>query len=282
MPSFLFTFNLKKDMNPIQLKQRIDFYNDLTRNARFTFTEYAIAVNDVVQEFIFENLGDKENRNPKNFQWIDRINDQLYTLIKTATPALVAGTAITNKYYTTKVSTLAFPNDYSDFVALNLIIDGLTVYGRPTSFNKLQPLLRDSFKHPTSDNIFYNWNSTGLSIYYNGTASAASLVYIKGAVDYSIGQEANLIDGPVLLSAGSYYATAPSVYNGVSYQIGSVITGGFTLSSGQVIPVSVTSPIDLPSQVHEEIAKRASVKMLIASGNYPSAQAVQSEASKTV
>ena len=282
MPSFLFTFNLKKDMNPIQLKQRIDFYNDLTRNARFTFTEYAIAVNDVVQEFIFENLGDKENRNPKNFQWIDRINDQLYTLIKTATPALVAGTAITNKYYTTKVSTLAFPNDYSDFVALNLIIDGLTVYGRPTSFNKLQPLLRDSFKHPTSDNIFYNWNSTGLSIYYNGTASAASLVYIKGTVDYSIGQEANLIDGPVLLSAGSYYATAPSVYNGVSYQIGSVITGGFTLSSGQVIPVSVTSPIDLPSQVHEEIAKRASVKMLIASGNYPSAQAVQSEASKTV
>jgi hypothetical protein len=282
MPSFLFTFNLKKDMNPIQLKQRIDFYNDLTRNARFTFTEYAIAVNDVVQEFIFENLGDKENRNPKNFQWIDRINDQLYTLIKTATPALVAGTAITNKYYTTKVSTLAFPNDYSDFVALNLIIDGLTVYGRPTSFNKLQPLLRDSFKHPTSDNIFYNWNSTGLSIYYNGTASAASLIYIKGAVDYSIGQEANLIDGPVLLSAGSYYATAPSVYNGVSYQIGSVITGGFTLSSGQVIPVSVTSPIDLPSQVHEEIAKRASVKMLIASGNYPSAQAVQSEASKTV
>jgi hypothetical protein len=282
MPSFLFTFNLKKDMNPIQLKQRIDFYNDLTRNARFTFTEYAIAVNDVVREFILENLGDKENRNPKNFQWIDRINDQLYNLIKTSTPALVPGTAITNKYYTTKVSTLAFPNDYSDFVGLNLIINGLTVYGRPTSFNKLQPMLRDSFRHPTDDNVFYNWNATGLTIYYNGTASSASLVYIKDPVNYSIGQEANLIDGPILLSAGSYYATAPSVYNGVSYQIGDVITGGFTLSSGQVILVSVTSPVDLADQVHEEIAKRASVKMLIASGNYPSAQAVQTEAAKSV
>ena len=282
MPSFLFTFNLKKDMNPIQLKQRIDFYNDLTRNARFTFTEYAIAVNDVVREFILENLGDKENRNPKNFQWIDRINDQLYNLIKTSAPALVAGTAITNKYYTTKVSTLAFPNDYSDFVGLNLIINGLTVYGRPTSFNKLQPMLRDSFRHPTDDSIFYNWNATGLTIYYNGTASSASLVYIKDPVNYSIGQEANLIDSPMLLSAGSYYATAPSVYNGVSYQIGDVITGGFTLSSGQVIPVSVTSPVDLADQVHEEIAKRASVKMLIASGNYPSAQAVQTEAAKSV
>lgn len=282
MPSFLFTFNLKKDMNPIQLKQRIDFYNDLTRNARFTFTEYAIAVNDVVREFILENLGDKENRNPKNFQWIDRINDQLYNLIKTSAPALVAGAAITNKYYTTKVSTLAFPNDYSDFVGLNLIINGLTVYGRPTSFNKLQPMLRDSFRHPTDDSIFYNWNATGLTIYYNGTASSASLVYIKDPVNYSIGQEANLIDSPMLLSAGSYYATAPSVYNGVSYQIGDVITGGFTLSSGQVIPVSVTSPVDLADQVHEEIAKRASVKMLIASGNYPSAQAVQTEAAKSV
>ena len=282
MPSFLFTFNLKKDMNPIQLKQRIDFYNDLTRNARFTFTEYAIAVNDVVQEFIFENLGDKENRNPKNFQWINRINDQLYNLIKTTSPALVAGTAITNKYYTSKVSTISFPVDYSDFVAFNLVVDGLTVYGRSTSFNKLQPMLKDSFRHPTNDNVWYNWNSTGLTIYYNGTASAASLIYLRSTTDYSIGQEANLIDGPVLLSAGSYYATAPSVYNGVSYQIGSVITGGFTLSSGQVIPVSVTSPVDLPSQVHEEIAKRASVRMLIASGNYPSAQAVQSEASKTV
>lgn len=282
MPSFLFTFNLKKDMNPIQLKQRIDFYNDLTRNARFTFTEYAIAVNDVVREFILENLGDKENRNPKNFQWIDRINDQLYNLIKTSAPTLVPGTAITNKYYTTKVSTLAFPNDYSDFVGLNLIINGLTVYGRPTSFNKLQPMLRDSFRHPTDDSIFYNWNATGLTIYYNGTASSASLVYIKDPVNYSIGQEANLIDSPMLLSAGSYYATAPSVYNGVSYQIGDVITGGFTLSSGQVIPVSVTSPVDLADQVHEEIAKRASVKMLIASGNYPSAQAVQTEAAKSV
>lgn len=282
MPSFLFTFNLKKDMNPIQLKQRIDFYNDLTRNARFTFTEYAIAVNDVVREFILENLGDKENRNPKNFQWIDRINDQLYNLIKTSAPALVPGTAITNKYYTTKVSTLAFPNDYSDFVGLNLIINGLTVYGRPTSFNKLQPMLRDSFRHPTDDNVFYNWNATGLTIYYNGTASSASLVYIKDPVNYSIGQEANLIDGPILLSAGSYYATAPSVYNGVSYQIGDVIAGGFTLSSGQVILVSVTSPVDLADQVHEEIAKRASVKMLIASGNYPSAQAVQTEAAKSV
>lgn len=269
-------------MNPIKLKQRIDFYNDLTRNARFTFTEYAIAVNDVVQEFIFENLGDKENRNPKNFQWIDRINDQLFTLIKTGTPALVNGTPIVNKYYSTKVSTMAFPADYSDFVALTLVVDGLTVYARPTTFNKLQPMLNDSFRHPTPDNVWYNWNATGLTVYYNGTASSASLVYIKDATDYSIGQEANLIDGPIALPAGNYYATAPCVYNSVSYQIGDVIVGGSLLASGQVIPVSVTSPVDLPDQVHEEIAKRASVKMLIASGNYPSAQAVQSEANKSV
>ena len=271
-------------MNPIQLKNRIDFYNNLTRNARFNFDEYAMAVNDVVQEFIFENLGDKENRNPKNFQWVDRINDQLFTLIATDTPTLVAGTPIVNKYYSTNVDTADFPADYNDFIALSLIVDGYTVYGRPTTFNKLNPMLGDSFRHPDENNVWYNWNDAGLTIYSKGTVSECNLTYIRDAVDFSIGQESNLIDAPnTLTNAVQYYATTPALYGTTTYQIGDVITGnGTALLSGQVIPVSVTSPVDLPAQAHEEIAKRASARMLLTRSNYPAAQAVDMAASKSV
>lgn len=271
-------------MNAVQTKQRIDFYLNLTQNARFNFSEYAMAVNDVIQEFIFDNLGDKENRNPKNFQWIDRINDQLYTLIKTATPTPSAGTAITNQYYTSLPSTITYPTDYSDFISLTFIVDGYTVWGRPITFNKLQPMLADSFRHPTNSKIYYNWNATGFTFYRanSGSLTNCTLTYIKQATDFSIGQESQLVTG-VLTNAAVYYATEVSVYSGTTYQIGATITGtGASLTSGAAILASNTSPIDLPAQTHEEIAKRAAARMLQNVGDYQGAQAVLAAAEQSV
>lgn len=253
-------------MNPIESLYRIQFYTDLTRNARYSFSEYAVATNDVIQEYIDEMLGDVEGRIPSNFQWVQSIRDNLYTLIKTATPAITNGTVITNEYYSVTPSTIPFPADYYDFITLMVLIDGYTKYSRPTSYNEQGPLFEDSFKYPRNNRTYYNENSTGLTIFrgVGGTFTTATLTYIRATVSFSIGQEANLINaGGVLALSVTYYAMEVSVYNATTYQVGTIITGtGAALTSGQVIPTSVTSPIDLPDKVHEEICKRAAARLL--------------------
>lgn len=273
-------------MNAVQSKQRIDFYNDLTRSARFLFTEYSMAVNDSIVEFVKEQMGDAANRTLENFQWNQRIRDNLYTLIKSSNPTVTAGTAITNKYFSVLPSTFPVPADYDQFISLMCLIDGYTIYARPTSFNEIGPLLQDSFKHPTNELPYYNDNvlGTGMTIWRanSGTFTSATLTYLKYPIDFSLGQESNVISaGGTLTNTLIYYAEETSVYNGATFQIGASITGtGAALTSGSVILSTLTSPIDLPPTVHEEICKRASAKMLLTIQAYDSSAAVNSEAQK--
>lgn len=269
-------------MNSIQLKEKVDFYLDMTRAARFTFAEYNIAVNDTIEKFTAETLGSPDHRTPENFQWVQQLRDDLYTLIKTNAPTLTGGTSITTPYYTTGVTTFPFPTDYYGFVSLTSIISAKTIYALPTNYNELGPLLEDSFKHPSDTKIYFNENATGMTLYRGSTTpTSAVLTYIKTPATYSCGSETQLINGGpavTLTNAAVYYATQISVYNGVTYQIGATITGSGAqlLTSGQVILASNTTTCDLPERTHDEIAKRAAAVMLLTTANYPAAQAVNS------
>jgi len=252
-------------MNAIQLKNTVDFYLDLTRAARLTFAEYNIAINNTIEKFVYDLMGDPQQRTPDNFQWVGQIRDDLYTLIKSATPTLSSGTSITTPYYTVGVSTYQNPADYYAFVRLNVITSGKTIYARPTSENEIGPLLEDSFRHPTDVKVFYTENSAGVTIYRGSTApTSASLTYIKTPATFSCGAETQLISaGATLTNALTYYATEVSVYNGVTYQVGAAITGtGASLTSGQVILSSNVVTCDLPDRTHEEIALRSAIRML--------------------
>lgn len=272
-------------MNGILLKQRIDFYLNLSKNARFTFAEYAIAVNDVTDEYIDEQMGDEANRNPESFQWIQRISDDLYTLIKVAAPVVTPGTAVTTPYYSSLPSTFPVPSDYKTFVYMSCIIDGFTIYARPTTFNKLGPLLNDSFRKPSNTKIYFNSSAAGMTIWRanSGVFTSCSLTYIKVPTDFSIGQESNLINAPTALTVASYIATEVTVFMTVVYQVGAVIVGSVNpLTSGQVILASLVVPCELPPPVHEEIAKRAAVKLLAAVGDVQQSMVIQGEAEKSV
>lgn len=270
-------------MNAIELKNRVDFYLDMTRVPRFTFAEYNIAVNDTIEKFVSEMVGDPNHRTPENVQWVQQIRDDLYTLVKNATgPTITNGTPITTEYYTAGVATFPNPTDYYAFLALSGIIASKTIPAYPTNYNEETELINDSFKHPTDTKIYYNENSSGFRV-LKGTAtlSSVNLTYIKTPATYSCGAETQLIDGVpavTLTNLATYYATQVSVYNGVTYLVGATITGSGVqlLTSGQVILTSNTTPCDLPDRTHEEIAKRAAATMLLSTANYPAAQAVNS------
>lgn len=271
-------------MNAIQLKQRVDFYNNLTHNARFEFSEYNIAFNNAIQQFIDDKMGDEQQRLPENFQWVQSVRDDLYTLIKTNSPTLVDGSTVTTRYYSVKPTTFTFPTDYYDFILLQPVISGITSYSRPTDYNQLGPLLESSFEHPTNQKTYYNENATGMTIWRGtaGTISSATFTYLKQPATFSVGTESNLINtGGTLTNALVYYATEISVYGGVTYAIGASITGtGAALTSGQVILASLTTTTDLPERVQDDLCKKCSVVMLKNISMYDDAAAVESQISK--
>lgn len=267
-------------MNAIETLNKVFFYVDITRSARFSYLEVNMAVNDVIEDFVSQKLGDEQHRNPENFQWIQQIRDELYTLLTVATITPTNGTAITNRYYTTMPSHINFPTDYYDFVSLMVLIDGYTDYSRPTSYNDLGPLLKDSFKHPTNEKTYYNEDSTGLTIYRSnsGTFTSATLEYIKIPTEFTLSTESNLINpgAGVLTNGASYIAVETSVQNAVTYPIGTQFTAvGTALTSGQVILASLTSPIPLPEKAQEEICKRAAEVLLGVTSNIQQSQVAE-------
>ncbi len=271
-------------MNPIVMKQRIEFYNDLTRAPRFTFQEINIAVNDAMAEFKAKEMGYEDQRNPENFQWVQRITDNLYPLIKTSSPTITDGAVVVGKYYSFIPTSLSLPADYDTFVMLQYVVAGVTNYARPMTFNKLGPMWNDSFTHATNDKAVYNANTGSITLWRGptGTVSSATLTYIKIANTFSIGQDNQIIiTAGTLTNAITYYALEQSVYAGTTYYMGQIITGtGAALTSGSVIAVSNTTSCEYPESVHEQLCKRASEKLLSAIGMYDASAAIQAQADK--
>lgn len=274
-------------MNAILSLNRLYFYMNVSQSARLYNYEVDIAFNDAINQYVNEKMGDPKERNPENFQWVQSVRDDLSTLIKTETTVPTNGAVVTNKYYSSIPSNIVNPTDYYQLVLIMCLIDGYTTYARPTSYNEIGPLLENAFTHPTNDLIYYNEKSGNYTLWRGsfGTFTSATMTYIKMPANFTIGAETQYINGGpavTLTNAAIYYANDISIYNGVTYQIGSTITGvtGQFLTSGQVILASNTTPIDLPEKTHDELCKRAAVIALKNISALSESNAIQSEVDK--
>lgn len=269
-------------MNAIQLRDRIDFYNDLTRNARYFFSDYEKAFNDIVKIYVDNQFAGKNGQN--GFQFVQEGRDNIYTLIKTISPTITNGTVITTRYGTYTPSHINYPADYYDFISLDVLIDGYTDYCRPTDYNKEGPLLDNSFMKPTNQKTYYNEDSLGWHIWrgVGGVFTSANLTYLKNAQPFILSTESNLINaGTAIVNGSVYIATEESIQNNIKYVSGAQFTAvGTTLTSGQVILASNTQTTDLPEKVQETLCKMASDCLLGVSANYNASAFVEKETSK--
>jgi hypothetical protein len=272
-------------MNAVEIRDRIDYYNDLTRNARFTFQEYANAVNSVIANYVDEEIGLAEGGMKKAIQLTQVGRDRIYTLIKTANPVITAGTTIVGRYGSFVPCTLPFPTDYQNLMSVAVIIDSVSNYARPTDHNEDGPLFNNSFMKPTNKKPYYMENNAGLLIFkgVGGTFSQCTLTYLKQPATYSLSVESNKKTAGQNLTVATYYALETTVFMGVTYLSGASITGSVNpITSGSAILASLTTTCDLPVYVHDEIAKLASGLMLGTTGNYVASQFVDKEASKNI
>lgn len=269
-------------MNAIQIDNRIEFYLDATRNGRFQRVEKSGAVNDAIKKFIDDRFGDLNEKNPYSFELTQQVRDDLFTLIKSATPTVTSLTSITTDYGTTGVNRITNPTDYYELISWSTTIDGITTFAQPTTYNALIPLLEDSLKQPTNKYPYYLEDATGYKFYRGTTGTlVVGIDYIKVPATYSMGADNQLINfgAGVLVVGQSYIATELSVQNGVTYQVGTQFTAAVTttLTSGQVILASNTTTCDLPDKVHEIIAKMAADILSGAIADYTRYQQIEKE-----
>jgi len=250
----------------------MDGYMDVTRNARFQRIEYDNALNSAIKNFVDSILGTIE-KPISNFQYSQVFSDNLYTLQKTQTAAPTLDVAL-------------FPADYRSFDGMYATIGGVAYFCRPTTQNKLGPLLTASFRGPSDTKPYYLQNLTGFKIYHgSGTITSVDLNYVKQPATVTIGKDSQLISaGAGVVTIGQVYiAVDPSVQNGVSYNIGDQFTaaGSTTLTSGTVILASNTTTCDLPEKTHEQIAKNAASILLGQTQAYNPSAFAEKEASKS-
>lgn len=272
-------------MNAIQSLLRAEFYNDVTRNARFTFSDYTKAFNDAIRVYISDHFGDENGKKSYSFQSIQQIRSDLTTLIKNTSPAITSLGTTTTRYGTYTQNHIDYPTDYYEFVGAYPLIDGYSDYCKPLSYNEQGPLLDNSFRKPTNKKTYYNEDATGFSIWrgVGGTFTSVRLEYLRKPVDFSIGNESNIIQaGAAVLTIGlSYIAIDDCVHNGVTYVGGTQFTAvSIVLTSGTVILESLTSPIDLPEKTHNIINKMASDILTKVVTDIQRAQVIESEINK--
>jgi len=232
-------------MNAIQQKERVDFYMDRSRSARFKFNQYNIAFREVMMAFFDENRKDEMG-----------IRDNLYTLLTNVSPTITTPT-VTSTY---TISHFNYPADYHFFNNLQVYVDGELARVLPIKGDEINPVLLDSFKAPSNTKVYQKEDSTGYSLYRGvGGTCTASFTYLKAPSNFYIGNESDLVaEGASLALSTGYTAVEESVVSGVTYNPGDQFTSSpipSTLTSGSLILTSVLVDCNLPDTVHEDIAK---------------------------
>lgn len=243
------------NMNALQMRMRIDELNDRTKSPRFTDDKYYSAINQAIQMVINDRIENIKQKKKYSVQSVQRVRDELYTLIITNVPIAPAS------------DILAYPTDYYYYLYLDCVIDGVTSYAKPTTYNKIGPLKLNSFKKPSDVKPYYNETSTGLRVLHgSGTFTSGILDYIKMPNIVSIGNAGNKLTSAsgVLSVLTTYYVYDECVYSGVTYYDGTTFTTpafATALTSGTVIAAANVVNCDLPEILQNEVIRMASAIM---------------------
>lgn len=258
-------------MNAIQLKERVDSYNDRSKSPRFLDTTFINCLNAAITQ-TFENRTQSLKENTKyDLQSNEQVQRELYTLIKTAT-IVPAGDLV------------IYPNDYRYFGSLFTTVDGIRTYARPLEFSMEGPIEEDSFRKPKPSKTYYMELANAFKIKHNGTSfTSADFNYLKYPNVVSIGQESNKIFGGGTLTINTVYIVYDdAVHNGVSYVAGATFNSLLVtpLTSGTVIQLSVIVDTDMPENIQDELCRITSELMQETIEDYNKEQTMEKEAGK--
>lgn len=239
-------------MNIIQLIEREKHWRDLTHSPRKSPISYQndiqIAISDIVRDR-YDNFKTKKGY---SFESTQNLRDQLQDLVRYSGTLIPVGNVLFKS---------AFPVNYRHLLAIRIIVDGKPYWATPTDYDRLRSIDRDPFEAPTleyPEQVYYAEAANGLNFNWGrtGTMTGVEFYYLAQPTTVLYGTEWG--PGHNFVAGNTVIATMITVYNSVTYPIGSVITivaGILTITSGTVVFGYVNT--DLPELLHEEISLKA-------------------------
>lgn len=256
-------------MNAIYMRLEMDRLNDRVKSPRYQDDSYYSAINQAISLTCNDRIDNIKQRKPYSLQSIQRVRDELYTLIAPTVTLIPVADVIT------------FPADYYYHLYVECTIDGKVNYAIPTDYNKIGPIKQSSLRKPSDDKPYFNEVGTGLKISHgSGTFTSATFDYLKKPARVSIGNEGNKISaGASVLTPGStYYVYDIAVHAGVTYYEGETFVATLiTLTSGTVIASVNVTNCDLPDLLQDEVIRLATAILTGTTENFAKKQALQKD-----
>lgn len=230
--------------NIVDLEERMMEYVDRARSARFTNLEKDNAINTAIDWFFYDRYDNIKQRKAYSFEFIQRVRDDLRTLIKTV-PLAPSGNIV------------SYPSDYRHELSFDIIVNGNQVSCRKVSYDEYRIIYSNSFETPTTQYPVNYEDQNGINVDFGGvgTFTSSVLSYLIHPAKVFV-SNTNISAGPSVLTIGqTYYVNSGSVtVNSVTYNQGQDFVATVTAMTGTGTVINIVNP-NLPQHTWEELAK---------------------------
>lgn len=257
-------------MNIVQLEDRMMQWIDRARSARFTNTEKDNAVNTAIDQFFYDRYDNIKQHKFYSFELIQRVRDDLRTLVKTA-PLVPTGNLVT------------YPIDYKHELSFDTIVNGIQKSSRMVSYDEYRIIKSNSFQEPTIEYPVHFEDQNGINVDFGptGTFTSSILTYLIAPTLVFV-SDVPITAGPTALTIGlTYYVTIGTVtHNAIVYTVGQTFVAVSTVLTGTGTVINIVNT-NLPDSTHEEIAKLASSIIIGEVSDYTKSKFTEQEANKS-
>ena len=253
-------------MNIVEQHAKMDLWLDRPRSARFQPGDRDSALISAADRILRDNYDNIRKETGYSFQSVQRLRDQLRSLIVSST-VVPTGNVIT------------YPADYRHELLVQVTLNGIITGSRPTTYDEIESIKANPFEKPELEHPRHLEIGNTAEVFFGtyGTFSAATIHYIKQPVDVFRGTT-SIIASPTALTVGVLYyvEVGPVTHNSVIYQAGQTFTAvNTTLTGAGSVIVIVNS--ELPANMHEEQARVAASILSGDSGDYNRKGMLESE-----
>lgn len=271
-------------MNIVQLHERVRFWLDVVRSPRVDSYDIDNALNIAITDLVDEKYDiARMNHKGDAFELTQRVRDELYPLV---VPDDTDTNLVLSTNTVTKASIDALAKKYRYLLSVKIEKDSEEYPAYPLSHDRLNviqknPYRRSTFSEPVM--VYYIQNETGIEIIMP-SGESPDVVFINYLKDPAI-----VVYGLEKTSTYTFtvndtciVVTDTAVYNSVTYVLGDVITivaGHLNLTSGTAVFGYTNS--DLPPSLHDEIAAKAAINLLITIGNIEKASIIEKKIAST-
>jgi hypothetical protein len=256
--------------NIVTLEDRMMQYVDRARSARFTNIEKDSAINTAIDWVFYDRYDNIKQKKAYSFEFIQRVRDDLRTLIITQT-------------LTPSGNIVAYPTGYRHELSFDAVINGVQASSRSITYDEYRIVYNNSFQIPTPQYPVHYEDQNGINVDFGGagTFSAGVLSYLTHPTKVFVSSTIVSAGTNVLTVGFTYYVNlGPVTHNAVVYQTGQTFVAVNTALTGGGNVYQIINP-NMPEHLWEEIAKLGSQVLTGSVSDYSKSKWSEQEANKS-